>query len=296
MLDTSAAEPLFENATADGHDNRLNRIAAGYDALWLRFVAAYDTAAELAKGLRKDEQELTDAHEYSLAFRWKPDEGKEDKDHVGKEIMATLIGLAEKSFGGIGARLSINRQDEVSIWLNVDEDRRRPSLRADFMPSRFWAQLEQRYGGAKGQTLAYEQAAAVIVDELRLLKKPEMRQVGGAVEIEYRISTTEGISGGRCVSYHYQSNLANLGTALATFLIWAGDPAYSGEQLKRHLTAHLGYSSTFKSRDRYRAGPFEVIYFYEKLQIRIAFEYADKLNAFVSKYSAALRNAQGGAE
>ncbi len=289
---------LFETdiESVDTHPQR--KLAEGYDALWPRFLAAFDTATALAAGLRTDETRLTGREDYLSAFDWEPTNNEKGKSHIARRIMNTLICLAEKSFAGDGARLNIHSETEVEPWFESDGDYRRPTIRDDFRPSAFWAQLEKHFGGDHGKTLAYQQAAAVIVDELNLLRRTEMRRVGGAVELEKHIYTEKAISGGgRHVSYHYESGLQKLGIGLSTFLAWTGreDGAALGRTLLHQLTTHCRYGNGFASRTRYHAGPFEIIYFYEKLVIRVAIDLAEQLNEFVGLYSEKLREQHAGA-
>lgn len=274
--------------------NSVPQLVSTYQGLWVRFVEAYSLAEQAADAISAEEKKAT-RREYASVFRWDPASGREDLNHVATNLIEQLVNLAEGQLPPAGATLSIDSSEVKETWF-VGEDRHQRALRDDFNPEAVWASLVEQYGGELAADEAYRQAAAFIVDFYDLDRLPEMKHSAGAVELDSRIYSERPWSGApagvRELHYNSRERLVKLVYALRTFLSWAGDEVDSGTHYGlQSFERTLSFDRKIHSRQKSGGGGIQFIFFFEKITTRFALNTAERLNEFVSTYSAAMKRA-----
>jgi len=252
------------------NDAMLARVQQVYDdlAAATRQYAATCAAVDLSM------RELSDSVYVRL---FSDDDGRRARIELRKKLEAWLIRGASREFAPPGARLEIDERD----ILQEEESYNSPELALD--AAGLWAKLSAKYGGERGASTAYAQAARRLERELvSERRQPERR--GPNVVFQLYLYTEAKYGGGRELSYSAHEALSETLRALSAFGAWAGDGAMRfGVDRILH---ELWRDRTVRSRQRFTLSRgMDLVLFHRKAEIVVTHEIAENLQVFIQVHS-----------
>jgi hypothetical protein len=203
--------------------------------------------------------------------------------------MENLIKQAEKLYAPAGGTLTIDRTEvwralginERSHWRGVDRDAPVP-----FDLARLHAHLVDTYAGDAGETAAYRQQAAELINFFRFEDSEAVattkRHVACTVRV-YSHHKDYAPKGTLEVSYNEHQRLSKAFQALSCAMAWA---ELHDLQASLSRAPVAGYCFTFKSRHRESFPGLSIVLYKDKWTFEIDHKVAEQLRLFLGQYGA----------
>jgi len=184
-----------------------------------------------------------------------------------------LIAQAADEFAPGGARLAIDACDV----LPPGEEHAKADRAFD--AKALWNELERRFGGSKGESEAYRQAAALLTRELVSERRQPTRR-GQNTVFQLFFFTESDWAGGRRMTYRSHELLVTILRAVSGFAAWAGDETLRfGADAANNAIRH---NTPVVSRQRYAlSGRASLVLYYEKAELILDNDLAELLQVFL---------------
>lgn len=256
-----------------------------YADLWQTFKEQHIAHDDKLKALNQKELDCMGIESYMACIKYDGYSLNKQLQEVAGQIFNTIIRLAEKHFSGDYSKLSINDYDLKVNHLQGETRDDHDSLVYTFDPAALWMEIEAEYGNEKGEEVALQQAAAVIINKLNISTDSEVKIVKGAIVLNQRIwidSFDKKWSNRNRMSYGCKDNVVSLLTALNSFLKWAGVEESSINSTIRTLG---DYHRELNSRENFSLAPnLNAITYLERIEYRFGGSLGESLQCFVSTY------------
>lgn len=256
-----------------------------YAALWRDYVDEVSRHHQALRALECRWAAGGDASEACTLDIPSTDDREDLLREQAKGIVHRLIRRAERYFAGPSAPLSIEDADLVDAYV----PERHGGRCETFDPEAVWAALEARYGAGQGETIAYRQAAKVLIDFFRLRQGRDVETRGSRVVLSRQVYPEAwGGEKTRRVSCEERRTLHEVAGAMGTFGAWSQRPGLGaafgalGERFWR--------DRVILSRERIvLAEDVEVLTTYQRFEFRLAPPLAEDLQLFVAEYGTLFR-------
>lgn len=260
----------------------MNSIGEEYKGLLDEYCARLQEFEEVIRGLKTRERNLLARRDddHRLAF------SLNDLD-VGNKIYKTkvnvfdqMIDAAEKRFSPVGSRLKIKREEVLrALALDGQEAWR------TFDPVRVWRYLEEQYGGAKGEEVAWQQTAKALIDAFNIRNDKPVRTVGAQVVLDMSVylDSFDKKYGKNRLHYHSSEKVGKALTALIGFANWGSlDLAENGLYLAMRELCNTQHE--IQSRKTYGGGGIHIITYQNRFEFRFERRIAEQLQIFIGSF------------
>ena len=159
---------------------------------------------------------------------------------------------------------------------------------ANFMPSRLWPQMVASYKPDELRDRAAKRAARDLVFAFGLLRRPDIKQVRGRVELELSIKSSKPWSG------KGERHIDHIWSSDTFFQAWATFEAQAlpeschglGNALLEELQKHTFGKEPVRSRERAAFHQHaEVVYYFDCIKLYLAPIIAEALNTFTAEFA-----------
>lgn len=263
-----------------------------YNAIFDRYLQCQSEISAVIQRQKYFEQGLFGDH-------FTDDVGMKSITDIGKKAIRALIRKAQSQFAPPGGTLEINEYDVLeatgqSGWERDYQDRRwrdrtgdeEVKLKLDL--DKLWLHLESTYGGDSGKVLGLKQQAQVIVSELGLKHRPEMKRTSSYVACFRRTYSEKQDYGSHKGMYHAgfhsRETIAALCRGLQCFAEWA---ELDGLSISLSSARNLlgDYNHYYNLRDKVSFPGLEIVFFKDKWEWRFSHDVAEKLMLFLGEFA-----------
>ncbi|ENZ77742.1 MULTISPECIES: hypothetical protein [Ralstonia] len=262
----------------------IREVVDGTQKYWEEVVQAIRAHASEINRLRRIESDLFGNERYGNALSAYED--YEQRAHLWQAasvLMSKLVRVAIKEFSpSSSSPIEIDWNDIAKAVGFANE--RRPEFNAHV----FWKELENRYGGSKGATNAYQQAAGMLINEFRI--KPEAgiqrRRDGIVLNLGIRAEHLKYSNRYR-IDGDDERQIGRTAAALKSFASWAGLP-----MLEQGMTAFV---KVWVGRDQVNSresfvygdggtGQIKITTYYNRFEFVFDARTSEKLQLFLGEY------------
>lgn len=239
---------------------------------WDRYCAALEVfncelaqvrdAERAAKGVGPEEPD------YMLTL---DDDAGIDFKKVRVRVLRAIIAEAAQHFAAAGAKLEISyeRLHEICPRLSVN----------NCTPRMLWDALQEALGGGRGERASHEALAKRLRGHFDMDGDSPMKIVGGRVVLEVRYMSP--------MRFDCDSDLMKLGADLAAVQMHDGaDLGFELDFFNRQAASNA--NDVRRGKEFVRAIPYgglwSFIFYKSKIEVKMAMEYAEKLNQFMADF------------
>ncbi|MBA9859850.1 hypothetical protein [Ralstonia insidiosa] len=261
----------------------IREVIDGTQKFWEEVVQAIQAHAGEINRLRRIESELFGNERYGNSLSAYED--YEQRAHLWQAasvLMSKLVRVAIKEFSpSSSSQIQIDWNDIAKAVGFANE--RRPEFNAHV----FWKELERRYGGSKGATNAYQQAARMLISEFRIKPEAGIQRRRDGIVLNLGIRAEQKYSSRYRIDGDDERQIGRTAAALMSFASWAHMPT-----LEQGMTAFV---KVWVGRDQVNSresfiygdgvtGQIKITTYYNRFEFVFDARASEKLQLFLGEF------------